>query len=408
MQSTATAGQSASWAQALDEAGLAPDAPAPAPDLALFFASPDYDDYAELTAQAYRRSAASVLVGCTGGGVITTGREIEDAPAVSILNLMLPGAELHPKHAEYGEVAGLRTAESWRAWTGLAPDRVNAWIVLADPFTFDAEFLIQGLSEAYPGRTILGGLASGSADRRGTALFLNGEVFTSGAIALAVGGAYTVRAVVAQGAAPIGEPWTITDVEQNILKTVGNRRALDVLRDTVNALAPEMRARAARNLLVGLAMDEYRDRFEQGDFLIRNLVGADPQSGAIAVGALPQVGQTIQFQVRDAAAADQDLKRQLEAAKEALGGVEPAGALLCTCNGRGVGLFGSPDHDARAVAEMLGPIPLAGFFCNGEVGPVGSHVYLHGFTASLALFVPVEAARTAEPGTEGPSKATRA
>jgi small ligand-binding sensory domain FIST len=135
-------------------------------------------------------------------------------------------------------------------------------------------------------------------------------------------------------------------------------------------------------------MDEYRDRFEQGDFLIRNLMGVDPDSGSVAIGALPEVGQTIQFQVRDATAADQDLARKLEQARTELNGVEPAGALLCTCDGRGVGLFGSPNHDAGKVAEELGEIPLAGFFCNGEIGPVGGRTFLHGFTASMALFVP--------------------
>ena len=207
---------------------------------------------------------------------------------------------------------------------------------------------------------------------------------------LAIGGAYTLLSVVAQGAAPIGEPWTITEAEGNVLRTIGNRPPLDVLRDTLNALSDPMRSRAARNLLVGLAMDEYREQFNQGDFLIRNLVGVDPDSGAMAIGAEPELGQTIQFQVRDATAADEDLRRQLQLAQERVADVEVAGALLCTCNGRGQGLFGLPDHDARAISEALGPLPLAGFFCNGEIGPVGTRTYVHGFTASLALFVPAD------------------
>jgi small ligand-binding sensory domain FIST len=137
-------------------------------------------------------------------------------------------------------------------------------------------------------------------------------------------------------------------------------------------------------------MDEYRDRFGQGDFLIRNLLGVDRGSGAIAIAAEPVPGQTIQFQVRDAAAADEDLRRHLSTARQDIEGVDVAGAMLCTCNGRGVGLFGNPDHDAKAIADELGPLPLAGFFCNGEIGPVGPRTYVHGFTASLALFVPVD------------------
>lgn len=388
MKSTAAIEEGASWAEALGGIGLDDGAVAPAPDLALFFASPDYAELETLVAQAYQRTAASVLVGCSGQGVIGPDREIEGERALSLLNLELPGTELHPRHIEMDDMAALHAPSDWHAWLGLPPDRVNAWILLADPYTFDPDQLVAGLSAAYPDAAMLGGLASGLDSRQGTALFMNGEVYRSGAVVLAVGGAYTLQAVVAQGATPIGEPWTITGVERNILRTIGNRPALEVLRETLNGLTGEMRERAARNLLVGLAMDEYRETFEQGDFLIRNLVGIDPASGAVAIGAMPDVGQTIQFQVRDAEAADQDLKRQLTIANERLGGAEVAGALLCTCNGRGVGLFGTADHDARTVSSALGPVPLAGFFCNGEIGPVGARTYLHGFTASLALFVP--------------------
>jgi small ligand-binding sensory domain FIST len=388
MKSKAAIDENASWAEALAGIGLDENASAPAPDLALFFASPEYPDLEALVEQAYRRTAASVLVGCSGQGVIGPDREIEGERALSLLNLDLPGTDLQPKHIEMEDLAALHTPADWHAWFGLAPDRVNAWILLVDPYTFDPDELVQGLSTAYPGTAMLGGLASGSDRRQGTAVFLNGEVYGSGAVVLAVSGAYTIQAVVAQGAAPIGEPWTITGVERNVLRTIGNRPALDVLRETLNGLTGQMRERAARNLLVGLAMDEYQEQFQQGDFLIRNLIGVDPASGSVAIGAMPDVGQTIQFQVRDAEAADQDLKRQLAIATERLEGAEVAGALLCTCNGRGVGLFGTADHDARTVSGALGPIPLAGFFCNGEIGPVGATTYLHGFTASLALFVP--------------------
>lgn len=388
MQSTAAVDESARWTEALAAIGLGEDSPSPAPDLALFFVTPGYPEIDRLVAEAYRRSAASVLVGCTGGGVIGISREIEGRKAISILNLSLPGTVLQPRHIEMDDLGTLHSAADWQQWVGLSPDELNAFVVFADPFSFDAEHLIDALSTAYPDAPIAGGLASDVGGRQDTALFLNGEVHASGAVVLAVGGAYTVQSVVAQGAAPIGQPWTITAANRNVLRTIGNRPALEVLRETLNDLSEEMRARAARNLLVGLAMNEYRDRFDQGDFLIRNLVGVDPDSGSLAIGAVPQVGQTLQFQVRDAAAADQDLRRQLEAARERVEGGEVAGGLLCTCNGRGVGLFGEPDHDARAVSEILGTIPLAGFFCNGEIGPVGGHTYLHGFTASLALFVP--------------------
>lgn len=390
MRTTAAIGKGATWAEALAAVGLGDGALAPAPDLALLFASPDYAEMDALVGQAYRRSAASLLIGCTGGGVVGTAREIEDAPAVSFLGLDLPGAELAAIHLEMDDLPELRDPARLRSWTGLVPSRVNAWIILADPFSFDPEPLIDDLTAASPGSTIVGGLATGAPGEHSTRLFLNDRVYDRGAIVLALGGAFTIRSVVAQGATPIGQPWTITDVEHNILRTIGNRPALEVLRETLESLPPDLQRRAARNLLVGLAMNEYKDRFAQGDFLIRNLVGADPRSGALAISALPEVGQTIQFQIRDAAAADQDLRRRLADARAELADTEIAGALLCTCNGRGVGMFGTPDHDSRVIAEVFGPLPLAGFFCNGEVGPVGGKTYVHGFTASLALFVPLQ------------------
>ncbi|HEY3116818.1 MAG TPA: FIST N-terminal domain-containing protein, partial [Chloroflexota bacterium] len=388
IESTAAIDENAHWVDALTGIGLGDEARAPAPDLALFFASPLYPDLPNLVDQAFRRSAASVMVGCSGHGVIGLSREVEGGPALSLLNLMLPGTELYPKHIEQEEVAGLRSPAQWREWLGAPADRVNACLVFSDPFTLDTEDLINSLAAAYPDRPIMGGLASGMPERRGTWLFLNDEVYRSGAVVVGIGGAYTLRAVVAQGAMPIGRPWTVTAVQRNVIQTLGGRPALDVLHETLESLPADLRQRASRNLLTGLAMDEGKEQLAQGDFVIRNLVGVDPDAKAIAIGAMPQVGETLQFQIRDADAADEDLRRQLAAAREHLGTTEVPGALLCTCNGRGVGLFGTADHDAKAVAESLGTVPLAGFFCNGEIGPVGGKVYLHGFTASLALFVP--------------------
>jgi small ligand-binding sensory domain FIST len=254
-------------------------------------------------------------------------------------------------------------------------------LVLADPFSTDVAELVGALERDYPGVPIMGGLATGDASVRQTFLFCDERVVSEGAVVVGLGGAACVRPVVSQGCEPIGDPWTITDAERNIVKTIGGRPAYQVLVDTVQRLDRDKQQRVNGNLLVGLAMDEYRDEFKRGDFLIRNLMGVDQSSGAIAIAALAQVGQTIQFQIRDARAADEELRAMLRAVSDA-----PAGAaLLFACNGRGVGLFGAPDHDARTVRELLGPLPLAGLFCNGEIGPVGKRTFVHGFTASLAL-----------------------
>jgi small ligand-binding sensory domain FIST len=329
-----------------------------------------------------------VLIGCSGQGVISTGVELEQQPALSVMSLALPGATLNRFLLTQGDLA-TATPDSLWARFGLEPADVNAWLVLSDPFSFDTDALIERMSEAYPGVTLVGGVASALGGGQGTQLFADGEVLTSGALLLAIGGAWTVRSVVSQGAEPIGQAWTITGVERNFVLTLGGRPALEVLIETMRDLPDELQQRASRNLLVGLAMDEYRDEFGRGDFLIRNLLGVNQEQGALAIGAMPRVGQTLQFQVRDAAAADDELDAMLTVASLDVFGRKPAGALLCSCNGRGAGLFGEPHHDATAVAKRFGELPVAGFFCNGEIGPVSGKTFVHGFTASIGFFVPV-------------------
>ncbi|HEY8692273.1 MAG TPA: FIST N-terminal domain-containing protein [Chloroflexota bacterium] len=382
--------KSADWHEALEraieEAGIEPAATA---DLTLFFASGDYADHlGAMVRRVQSATGAAVLAGCSGQGIIGPEREIEGEPAVSLMTLRLPGANLKASYITQQQVAAFDGAAAWHQHTGVAPDEVNAWLMFADPFHLDVETLLDGFSAAYPGIPVIGGLASAAAHPHQTFVFLNGEVHGEGAVVVALGGAYTLKTVVSQGCDPIGEPWIITAANGSIIETISHRPAYEVLVETLHSLPADKQQRAARNLLVGLAMDEYKESFGRGDFLIRGLMGADQSSGAIAVGAHPRVGQTIQFQIRDAAAADEDLRQLLTEARETLGDTRPVGAVLCSCNGRGEGLFGFPDHDARSLAQQLGDVPVAGFFCNGEIGPVGKDIFLHGFTASLGLIVP--------------------
>jgi len=280
-----------------------------------------------------------------------------------------------------------RETAAWHRGTGIGPEGFNGWLVFADPFHLDAEGLIAGLAGAYPGVPVVGGLASpGPLDRR-TWVFFNGEVYGDGAVGLAIGGEYGLVPIVSQGSEPIGQTWTITGVQDHWIETISNRPAVDVLVETLSELPEDIQPRAQQNLLVGLAVDEYRHEFARGDFLVRNIVGLHRASGAIAIGALPRPGQTIQFQMRDAATADLDLTLMLDALRPQLAGRTPIAAVLNSCNGRGVGLFGSSHHDAATIGRRLGPLPLAGLFCAGEIGPIGKVPYLHGFTASLGVIV---------------------
>jgi len=275
----------------------------------------------------------------------------------------------------------------WPLETDIEPGQTNGWLAFIDPFHLDSESWLKSWNEAYAPLPVLGGLASGDFTDQLTQIYLNGEVFDEGGVAISVGGGIRLAAVTAQGCTPIGDTWTLTKVEQNIIHEIGNRPAYEVLAETFNKLPPEEQKKARGNLFIGLVTNEYLDEFHRGDFLIRNLLGADARSGSIAVGALPRLGQTIQFQKRSAAAATEDMNELLTRTKTQLAGMQIYGGCLCCCNGRGQNLFGRPNHDAQMVQQRLGPIGLAGFFCNGEIGPVGERNFLHGYTASLALFV---------------------
>jgi small ligand-binding sensory domain FIST len=264
---------------------------------------------------------------------------------------------------------------------------VNGWLAFIDPFHLEAETWLRSWNKSYSGLPVYGGLATGSFPDPATQVYLDGEVFDDGGVAIAVGGEVALAGVVAQGCTPIGEAWTLTRVEQNLIQHIGNRPAYSVLAETVNQLPPADQQKVRGNLFIGLAVNEYLEEFHRGDFLVRNLIGGDPNSGVIAVGALPRPGQTIQFQRRDAAAASQDMSDLLAAAQAKLAATTIYGGCLFCCNGRGKNLFGRPSHDAGMVQEHFGPLGLAGFFCNGEIGPVGDKNFLHSHTAALALFV---------------------
>ncbi len=341
-----------------------------------------YDQVLAAVRQALR---PRFLAGCSGAGVIGAGIEAEDDPAVTLLVVRAPGLEVLPV-----AMTGTSTEASLAP---LSDPRVTGWLVFADPFSVDTEALVQLLASVSPGRPVLGGLASAQLQPQGTAVFLDGDVLDAGAVALGLVAGLRIEPVVAQGAEPIGEAWTITACERNVIRTLGNRPAIEVLTETMEALDPETRERARRNLLCGLAMDEYRDHFGRGDFLIRNIMGGNPATGEIAINAVPRLGQTFQFQFRDARAADEDLRQHLAGIAAGDQAECVVGAVLCACNGRGSGLFGQPDHDAQALGRAFGSaVPTAGLFCNGEIGPVGRRNFLHGFTASIALLVAEPAA----------------
>ena len=265
------------------------------------------------------------------------------------------------------------------------PDRPGVCLLISDPFTFPADYLLAHLNEHAPGTLVMGGMASGGLGAQRSRLFLNGKVLNEGAVGAYLPGAQ-IHPLVSQGCRPIGDPFTVTAAEGNLVQELGGQPAMNRLQDLAASLSDDERQQLAQGVQVGVVINEYGGDRRQGDFLIRGILGAQPETGAIAVGDEVEIGQTLQFHVRDAASADQDLQRILDAEVAVLGGRRPAGALLFTCNGRGSRLFPEPSHDTGLMAKVLGDIPVAGFFCAGELGPVGGQNYVHAFTASVAVF----------------------
>lgn len=356
--------------------------------LGLVFMTPGFFPHAQQVLEILRVHARiPLLAGCSGTSLIAGGNEFEQDSGLVLALYDLPGAQLQGLHFVQEQVEEANGPGYWPMETGIPAGQTNGWLAFADPFHLDAEAWMRTWNEAYAPAPVLGGLASGDFREQRAQVYLNGEVFEEGGVAISVGGDVRLTGVISQGCTPIGDTWTLTHVEQNLIHQIGNRPAYEVLVETVNQLSPAEQRKARGNLFIGLVVNEYLEEFHRGDFLVRNLLGGDPRSGILAVGALPRAGQTVQFQRRDAAAAVEDMNELLARAKSELAGATVYGGCLCSCNGRGRNLFGSPNHDAQTVQQQFGPIGLAGFFCNGEIGPVGDRNFLHGYTASLALFV---------------------
>ena len=351
-----------------------------APTLALAFLSAGYTPHlAEFQEIVAVHGHAAVLCGCTGSGLVGTEREAELTEGFSLLFLRLPEARVRALPLAQSEV---ETSSGDAFWHTKAESPAGAWLTLANPFRFDADTWLREWNSAFPGVPVLGGLAGGPRGEEDVTVFGPTIGDTSDALAIALDGV-RLETVVSQGCRPIGEPLPVTRADEHLLFELGSRPAYQVLEQAFNTLGDADKQRARGNLFAGLAVDEYKEQFGRGDFLVRNILGADPATGAVVVGAHPRTGQTLQYQLRDAASADDELKSLLAplAAREE----KPIASLLFCCNGRGKHLFGAPHHDAKAVADSIGPVPSVGFFCNGEIGPVGGSNFLHGYTASIGL-----------------------
>lgn len=367
----------------------APEQPA---SVALLFLTVNFkDNFEEILEQVRFETKAVHLIGCSAAGLIGNGQEIEGRSGLSLLTLRLPNTQLTTFQFDANILEEEHTPEFWRHKTGVGTDQLSGWLLFGDAFNTQCDRLVTELSSAYPNRPIIGGLASTPfQDEPESFLFLDNKIVSTGAVGIAIGKGTRIDTIISQGCTPIGAPHTITKADQNIIFEIGSQPAYDVLVDTVKKLDSDLQSRARGNLFVGLVMNEYLEEYKRGDFLIRNILGANPEQGFLAVGALPHTGQTLQFQLRDRAAAHEEMVSLLESVHRKMGKSQPSAALVCSCNGRGVGLFQTPNHDAEQIGKIFDPVEVAGFFCNGEIGPVGDKNFLHGYTSAIALFSPGE------------------
>jgi small ligand-binding sensory domain FIST len=359
------------------------------PDLVCVFASTMYQtSWPSLLSHVHRQLQPRVLIGCSGSGIIGGVQELEWVPAVSVVAAHLPGVRLFPFAVTPDELTASVPGGFWVDKIGASPLADPVFLLFADPYTTDPMKLLTELNATYRARPIVGGLVSGGSKAGEHLLFFDTQVRTEGAVGVAMTGNITMDTIVSQGCRPIGRPYVVTKAEDNVVWQLGGRQAVEVLHEVLSTLSTDDRELAQQGaLFVGLVINDVRNTFVTGDFLIRNIIGLDPSAGAMAINNQVQVGQMFQFHLRDASTSRDELRRLLEQR----GHAQPtAGALFFNCTGRGKSLYGVPHHDIKTIQTVAGTLPIGGFFCNGEIGPVGGINFLHGYTASLGLFRPLD------------------
>ena len=373
-------------------------------DLALVFASTIYQaDWSSLLARLTEQLRPRVLIGCSGSGIIGGGQELEWVPAISVVGARLPDVRLFPFVVSPDELELAAPGGFWVDKIGCSPESSPVFVLVADPYTCQPARLIEQLNATYRMRPIIGGLVSGGNEPGEHLVFMGTQVSREGAVGVAMTGNIVMDTVISQGCRPVGQPYVITKAEDNAVLQLGGRQALAVLHEVLAGLSPDDRELAQRgSIFVGLAIDEMRQAFTSGDFLIRNIVGIDPDLGAIAVAEPVEVGHTVQFQLRDPSTSRQELRRLLQQVTQPSPILPPAGCLLFNCTGRGKSLYGLAHQDVKTIQMINGKLPVGGFFCNGEIGPVGGTNLVHGYTASLGLFRPLNLSARSARGSETP------
>ena len=370
-------------------------ASSPGPDLLLLFVSYSLADSFESIVTLLRTSLKPVhLLAVVGESIIGPEQEVERLPAVSALAISAPDAILHSFHLAQDEWPEVLAEEEFLnlhvappAGTNPEAAPLRAFFMFADPFTTPVVQLLDACSQSFPAAPVIGGMASGMQNPGETRLALDGEIFTAGLVGVSFSGDIEIDTLVSQGCRAVGETFVVTKGHQNVIETLDGKPALAAIEEMVQGLPLLDRQLLANGgLQVGRVIDQGKGTYGKGDFLIRSLVGVRRETGAVLIGDMIRTGQTLQFHVRDARTAHEEMRLLLEGETMLASSGAARGALLVTCNGRGTRLFDKPNHDVALTRQILGDIPIAGFFAGGEIGPVGNRNFVHGHTAVLALF----------------------
>jgi small ligand-binding sensory domain FIST len=382
-------------------------------DLAFVFISNAFaSEYSRLMPLLKERLGTTQIVGCGGGGVIGQNHhgipaEIESEPALSITLAALPEVQIQPFHLEAHQLPDLDSSpDRWVSAVGVDPAQNPHFILFADAMSARINDLLQGLDYAYPQAVKIGGLTSGVSTFSGSGLFCKGRLYREGTVGVALSGNIAIETIVAQGCRPVGQVLRVAECDRHVLLQLEEqlegeswetsavdtkvKTALEALHRALETLDEDDRARAQNALSIGIVRDGFKSNLEAGDFLIRNLLGVDPRIGAIAVGDRIRPGQRVQFHLRDAETSAEDLEQLLVHYRRSVQGQShPAGALLFDCLGRGENFYSQPNFDTQLFQQYLATTPIGGFFCAGEIGPIGGATFLHGYTAAFGLFRPL-------------------
>ncbi len=358
------------------------------PDLILIFVS-DYfaADYEKIPNLVAEFANGAMIVGCSAGGVIGGGREVEQGPGFSMTAALLPGVDIIPLRMQTNLIPDEEASlQEWEAVLHLKTDMNPEFVLLPEPYSFDVEYFLKGLDKSFPQSQKVGGMVSGDYDRGGHAMFLGKKVYREGMIGIAMSGNVTVDTLVAQGCRPVGHPMFVTRCEENILYELDGQEPVAAMRDLYNEMDEADQELFSTSLFIGVVMKDSLQEYKQGDFLIRNIIGIETETGALITGADVHENSVVQFHLRDAATSDADLTALLTQYVKGSGKGTARGSLLFSCLGRGMDLYGCPNHDTDLLKKYLGELPVGGFFCNGEIGPVQGSTFLHGYTSSFGFF----------------------